>query len=392
MEKIISKIVPIHELNLIGIFRNDDGEIFLALNVKKNKNKLEIISLVDSSDIESLYTKLNPKTPVIIIIDGKGVLNKKIDLKNSTDTDWYKNLDFNTIDFTSYNNENFKFLSFCRQNIAEDIIAKFHTIGFNIIDFYIGGLMAVLLLDTIKQDSIISNDMILFFENEELIDITKSNEINIDKRYDVGDKSISNYYLPLYGAAINFYVNQKNIEKSYNKSIKSEEVIYKIAFDKLGIYMIIGFFLLLLSSYSLIQYFNAQNTQLNLKNLYSNQTFELIQQLEKQKANKETIINQTGIGASKFISFYSYEITNTVPTEINLSNLDIFPIQQEIKTAEKVQLGTKIILLQGATENEQVLNYWIEKLRNYKWINKLEIVSIKKDKFNNSNFQLKLQL
>ena len=138
--------------------------------------------------------------------------------------------------------------------------------------------------------------------------------------------------------------------------------------------------------------FNAQNTQLNLKNLYSNQTFELIQQLEKQKANKETIINQTGIGASKFISFYSYEITNTVPTEINLSNLDIFPIQQEIKTAEKVQLGTKIILLQGATENEQVLNYWIEKLRNYKWINKLEIVSIKKDKFNNSNFQLKLQL
>lgn len=391
MNFLLHKIVKFDALNLIGVFRNnDEEESFFLLKVKKNKSQLDIVENLAFSDIDSLKSKLDSKIPSILLLDGKGVLNKKIDLKNESDTEWLKNLDYKSIHFTSYNTEEYQFLSFCRVTIFDELIARFHKNDIHIIDFYIGGLTAVLVNDLLDKSQLLSNETVLEFDNNILTSISKTGHDNKTGNYSIGAISVSNFHLPLYGAAINFFINHNGIKKSDSSLINSEEIIYKKGFEKLGLGMLVGFFCLLLASYSLIQYLNHKNATLNLENSYTNKSYTVINDLELQKEKKLKILAETGFSSKKFISFYCYELAKSNPAALNFSYLEVYPIKKEIKKTEKVEFDYKIILLKGHTTNETVFNNWIDSLKNEKWLQKLEIVSIKRDKKNVSYFEFKI--
>jgi hypothetical protein len=392
MNSIINKLVKLNTLNIVGIFRKEDDDVYFLLKVNKKNSKLEIVSSKSFSDFESLMNDLEVKTPIILLIDGKGILNKRIDLKNETDIDWIKKIDYSSIHFSSFTTLNFQFFSFCRQKIADDSIASFQDKGLQVVDFYIGPIISVLLSGTLKKSKVFSNESVLDFENDELVTVLKSIEVDAVKEYVIGDKSISRNHLPLYGAAIHFYIRQKSINKSHSKLINTEEILYKKAFDKLGLTMIIVFFILLLASYFSIQYFNSKNTQLNLETVYSNQSFELIKKLEEQREKKLQIANETGIASSKYISFYNYEIIASTPNEINLLDVNVFPLLKEIKSNERVGFNAKTIVIKGFTIHEAAFNSWLEKIRILKWVGNLEIISIKKDKKSVSFFELKIAI
>jgi hypothetical protein len=392
MNFLLNKIVNINALNLIGVFRNNDGDSFFLLKVKKKKSQLDIIEKFVFSDIESLKSKLDSKVPSVLLFDGKGVLNKKIGLKSETDTEWLKNLDYKSIHYTSYNTQECQFLSFCRATVLDELIALFYKNEIQIIDFYIGGLTAVLVNNLLDKSKLLSNETFLEFDNNTLSTISKPDSERKTENYTIGTTLISNFELPLYGAAINFYVNQSSIVKSQSVLIDSEEVIYKKAFEKLGIIILVGFFCLLLASYGLIQYLNYKNATLNLENSYCNKAYSVINDLELQKEKKLKILAETGFSSKEFISFYCYKLTKSIPYVIHFSYLEVYPIKKEIKKTEKVEFDYKIILLKGNTPDETVFNDWIDSLKNEKWLQKLEIVSIKRDKQNISYFELKITI
>ncbi|MFN7675106.1 hypothetical protein [Flavobacterium sp.] len=392
MNFLLNKIVNINALNLIGVFRNNDGDSFFLLKIKKKKSQLDIIEKLVFSDIENLKSKLDSKVPSILLFDGKGVLNKKIGLKSETDTEWLKNLDYKSIHYTSYNTQECQFLSFCRATVLDELIALFYKNEIQIIDFYIGGLTAVLVNNLLDKSKLLSNETFLEFDNNTLSTISKPDSERKTENYTIGTTLISNFELPLYGAAINFYVNQSSIVKSQSVLIDSEEVIYKKAFEKLGIIILVGFFCLLLASYGLIQYLNYKNATLNLENSYSNKAYSVINDLELQKEKKLKILAETGFSSKEFISFYCYKLTKSIPYVIHFSYLEVYPIKKEIKKTEKVEFDYKIILLKGNTPDETVFNDWIDSLKNEKWLQKLEIVSIKRDKQNISYFELKITI
>jgi len=391
MDAILDKIIRFDHLNVIGVFRKEEGNVFYYLKTRKKNDKLEVAAVKTFTSIEYVKSEVDAKFPLILLVDGKGILNKKIDVKNETDLNWLKNLDYATIHHTAFVNDNFQFLSFGRRNVVEEEIEMFQGLGYQIADFYVGAIVAVVLNDSLKLGSLLSNDSLLRFEGDELEDIAKLVEKE-GKVYDFGNVEISNFHLPLYGAVIHFYFQQKSIIKSRSARIDKEEIVYKKAFNVFGIIMVLGFFIALLASYFGVQYFMAENAKLNLENVYSNQSYQLIQELEKQRENKLRILKETGFASSKFISFYAHQISKDTPPEIRLSSLDVFPLLKEVKTTEKVALTSGTILLKGETMNELAFNSWLETLRKLDWIGNFEILSFKKDKKNNSQFEIKIVL
>jgi len=386
----LNKIVKFKILNLITVFRGNEGDSFFLLKVKRNNSKLDVVESLSFSSIEELKANLDTKIPVIILVDGKGILNKKIDLKNDADKQWLKNLDYESVHFTSYDTPDFHFLSFCRRAVLEELIGILQQHEIQVIDFYIGGLTAVLVNETLDRSRLLSNETDLEFSDAVLTGIVKSDGEKKTENYPIGSAVVSNFHLPLYGAAINFYVRQDTIAKSTTALINPEELIYKKAFERTGVVILISFFCLLFFSYCLIQYLNGQNSELNLENSYSNKSYTVIKDLELQKQEKLKILAETGFSSGRFISFYCYELTKSVPGNINLSFLEMFPLQKEIKKTEKVSFDYRIIAVKGNTVSENSLNDWIHSLKNGNWVHKLEIVSIKRDKLGVSYFELKI--
>lgn len=391
MDAILHKIISFDIVNVIGVFKTEEGDVFYYLKTKKKNEKLEVLAAKTFMDIEDIKQEVDNKFPLILLVDGKGILNKKIDTKNEKDLNWIKNLDYSTIHYTNFTNANFQFLSFCRRNVVEQTIEIFQGFGYQIIDFYVGALIAVLINDSLKLGSIIVNDSILKFEMDELEDLTKVIDKGT-KTYYLGALQMSNFHLPLYSTVIHFYFQQKTIGKSHTEKIDREEIVYKKAFNLFGIVILLSFFIALLVSYVCIQYLTSENARLNLENVYSNQSYQLIKQLEEQKQNKLHILKETGFLSTKFLSFYVHKIAMDTPTEIKLSAIDVFPLLKEVKTNEKVALTVGTILIKGEIKSEEVFNTWLQLLKKMEWINNFEILSFKKDKKNNSQFEIKIEV
>jgi hypothetical protein len=388
----LSKFIKLNDLNVVGVIKKEDYEIYNLLCIKKKANKISIVSKQTFETFEELLKTADKKIPALIVIEGKGVLNKEIDVENEVDVNWQKNIDHNAIYFTDLKGLKSNFISFCRKNIVEETILKFQKNGFQVVDIYIGSFLAALLNNALQKDILYAADLRLDFEKDKLLGFTKQNEtVKIDN-YKIGDDFISSTFLPLYGAVIHFFVQPKEVSKTTNSSLNSEELVYKKAFGVLGLTMLIGFLTALLASYFLIQYYGSKNAELNLQTVYSNQSYQLILDLEAQKEKKLSILKESGVLSSKFLSYYSYQIIKTIPAAISLNELSVIPLKEEYKENKKAFFDSSTIIIKGETFQESSFNSWLEGLKKMGWLQRFEIISLKKDKKNKSIFEIKITL
>nr|WP_199001213.1 hypothetical protein [Flavobacterium sp. ASV13] len=388
----LSKFIKLNDINVVGVIKKEDYEIYNLLSIKKKANKISIVSKQTFETFESLLKTADKKTPLLIVLEGKGVLNKEINFDNEVDVNWQKNIDYNAIYYTDIKGLKSNFISFCRKNIVDETIIRFQKNGFQIVDVYIGSFLAALLNNVLKKEVLLSADLRLEFENEKLLSFSKQNETAKPTDYKVGDETVSNIFLPLYGAIIHFFVKPKEVSKTINPALSSEELIYKKAFNVLGITILTGFLTSLLISYFLIQYYGTKNSELNLQTVYSNQSYQLILDLEAQKEKKLNILKESGVLSSKFLSYYGYEIIKSIPGNISLNELNVVPLQEEYKENKKAFFDSKTIILKGETYQEASFNNWLDGLKKMDWLQRFEIISLKKDKKNKSIFEIKITL
>ncbi len=388
----LSKIIKLNNLNVVGVIKKDNGESYHVLTVKKKGNKIDLVAKRAFGTFDDLCDTIDSKLPVLLVLDGKGVLNKEIDYNNEADLNWQKNIDFNTIYHTSLKGERSSFISFCRKNSVDETLGKFQKANFQIIDIYIGSFLSALLHSSIKKDTIVSGDLLLGFENDKLVSFTKQPEPIKKENYTIEKDHISSSVLPLYGVLIHFFLKPKEVSKTNNELLNGEEIIYKKAFNFFGVAMLAGFLFCLLFSYIMIQYYGSENAELNLQNVYSNQSYQKILDLEKQKEEKLNIVKESGSFSGKYLSFYAYELTKSVPGSISLNELNVFPVNKQIKAEKKIDFEFNTIRVKGETFNEESLNSWMEKVRELSWIKNFEIISLKKDKKNKTLFEVKITI
>ena len=388
----LSKFIKLNDLNVVGVIKKEDYEIYNLLTVKKKANKISIVSMQTFETFEKLSKSADKKLPLLIVTEGKGVLNKEIDFENEADLNWQKNIDYNAIYYTDLKGLKSNFISFCRKNIVEETTLMFQKNGFQVIDVYIGSFLSSLLNNVLKKEVLFSTDLRLEFENEKLLSFSKQNEGNETIKYQIGEETVSNSFLPLYGAVIHFFVKPKEVSKTINPALSTEELIYKKAFGFLGIAMLVGFLTSLLISYFLIQYYGTKNSELNLQTVYSNQSYQLILDLEAQKEKKLSILKESGVLSSKFLSYYGYELIKSIPSNISLNELNIIPLKEEYKENKKAVFENRTIVIKGETFEEASFNNWLEGLKKIDWLQRFEIISLKKDKKNKSIFEIKITL
>lgn len=387
MIKVLSKIVKSNKIQIVGIYEDSEDLKIHVFTLKKEKNKLLILDRNCFESFESFEKKINNTIPLVFSYDGKKVLNKRVNLSNENDLNWNKNLDLNSIYYTKHKSESNVILSFCRKEIVDFWIEKIISLKFQIVDFYIGPLTSFALSSIINNDTIISNKTELIVINSELCDISKVELLN-QKVYEIGESSLNNFEISIYSAGLIYFTENVEFEKSVIENLNEEEIIYKKAFNYFGVFTVILFFTSLLMSYFLIQVYLSKNAELSVENLYSNKSYQEIISLEKQIKEKEDLINKSGFLSKHFLSFYAFELINSLPSSMSLDEFSINPLNSDIKENKSIEFIPYQIILKGATKDENEFNNWIKETRNKKWLKRIEIKSIKTDKKNNTMFEL----
>lgn len=163
-------------------------------------------------------------------------------------------------------------------------------------------------------------------------------------------------------------------------------------FNRTGIIMIGGIFLLLTGNYFYTNYLNSGIAQLELDLSVSNESLSMLNRLEDEKTRKEQLVLSAGVNSPRFLAYYLDEIGRTVPAQINLQDLQVFPLEGKMKNKQKVEVQKQIIRIAGSTPGNEVLDDWIERIDRFEWVQAVELMNYMKTEGDRSDFLLVITL
>ncbi|WP_044397263.1 hypothetical protein [Lacinutrix sp. Hel_I_90] len=385
-----NKLLKHTAVTVVGLHFKNEGVVYNVLKVSQEKNKLLIIEQSSYDTFDALEKAVDNKSPVILNFSGKGVLNKKTANVPDYKSKALLNVDKNDFYFYEHLQKKHVFISVIRKEKVQEYISLFNASNYLIIDYSIGPFITSLLAYVTEKESFIANTTELFVSENKLSDFKITQEKSV---LTIDDQELSEKETVLLGSAINYF--QPSEEFVYDKDFlikNKEEASFKKYYQLLGMFILGGFFVLLLLSYLLLGHYNDKVVNTNSSIQSVQETFDIIKELQSDRDNKREILNESGVFTNRFLSFYANELTTNLPSTITLSEFHVFPYSKKVKPLEKIKFNENSITLKGESASNINFNNWYKGLKKVEWISKLDIIVYKSNKSNNYDFEIKLMI
>ena len=379
--KTLSFFANIHKINNLLIFTDaDDSMSFYYASVKKNKEDYKIIKESTFENIDECIEAIDYKAPLIVTIEGKGVLHKNVTIETR---------DAVIQQFSSINNgddfyiqhyiitEEKSIVSISRKEFVDQILNKFYAKRRYPISLFLGPFSLNVLSDYLNTNIDIGNEIIEFFEGK-VCDIKTCHKFLPSGYINILEDNISEASIIPYSSAICFFAKHKIVNfVSEIATLRDKDYIYENIF-------FIGKYLLLISSFIvlLVNFLFYSKYDRDLKNINAEMSsaidsLTMINKLKKEINDKRAVMGSNNYLASTDFSKYSDRIASCMPEQISLDIMNIFPVNGKIQTNSDIKFSTNTIVIQGETNGLNYVDTWIKSLYNEKWIKNVHIDSYK---------------
>lgn len=372
----LNKLISI-SINLSSEFPELEGGSFVLSNGEVNYE----------SCIKDFKKEEILKFPVVLTIEGKGVLHKftetssdKIKLRNIIPN--IKEEDF-YINYTP--NANGTWVSIVRKDVVSKILEDKGVSIDNIVDLYLGPTGIQWLTEMSNELPSFVGGSELTYQNNQLQSIRKSSEGHLKNRLIFGADIEFNKHLSFIGALVSF--SQKN---SFHKNefwtkntstLKDKKTFQNTLKLTLAI--------LLLVFMGNMVFNQVLNGTYNEKAALALKNTDLVNQsvaLQEEEDLKKEFIEKLGLEVNPQFAVFSDEIGETVPQSIQLSRLIVNPLKKAIRKKKLIEFKKEIIEIGGFCKSSQVCNEWVQELRTLNWVKKIELVEFKFNKDNIGEF------
>jgi hypothetical protein len=353
------------------------------IKLEKSKKGFNILSKKDDiKDINELLNQLDSSIPMILSIDGRYIINKKIQVsENDSEEKILKNILPNAVTNDFYLQKNVSatdgqtFVSVIRRDTLDNILDIFLKDNKNIIECSLGPNSLKFLSEYFNKNelNILSGYSIHLIEGNinfinESIETSTISEINF---HETNIKE--NLFLTL-SVGLNFFRTFLEIN---NPSLLLKEKKRKFIDQNISkslSYFILGFiFILLLGNYIYFSHLNKKYNELNSQSIIDKSITDKYKQLQKEIEEKSTLIELTGLKSTQHSSFYVDHLAKELPRGIVLTELNFQPYEINRSNTENPLFNYKKIAVTGNCNTSISLNDWIKKIQNEKWVNKIAI-------------------
>lgn len=376
-------------VQVVSIELNADGNRyhFVRCNYKKGEFFSELIETYESK--ESLDKVLKLKDPLILHFYGKGILNRRIEntpdyieklIVNGKKDDFY----FAILDF-----EDYKYVSFTRKDHISSEITYFQEKGGIVIDISMGPFVSQskALLERFSE----TPSTQFSWESSLLFDFKVKQNAVVKKPFEFKGWSWGNR---LYAGILAYlFLENEPIPSILDEEIKQKakiDLTDKRQFEKLGIFTL-GFFLIVLTANYFYQAkLNSDNAKLEDDITVFSDNLNRIDFLNSEIDRKSQLIKTSGILNYRFISFYLDQLGKTISKDIRLTELTVFPLKNQLKQKKRPEFSQSNILISGLAISSTSLENWLKKVDRLQWVNKSEILNFSKKSEKIGVFTVKL--
>jgi Tfp pilus assembly protein PilN len=386
MLKYLKNIEILKSNRVVGLhclIDNGNKPLFSYILLLKKKGRIEIEHKADiQCEFEKLSENIPAKFPVYLSIEGKGILNRRVEhdaskpvmqqaIPNANETDFIYE-EFDGPDKTSY-------ISLARRDYLDDILEKLSKQKFSVIGLTISPFSAIGIFEIFPQLPVpfkVGCYELDFDATAKTITDFRKLDLKDDNRlYSLGDNEISSsQVLPFYHA-LNYYTNG-SIGSDYSViSNQKKEYISKRLFGFAGWFILIFLFISLLVN--ALVFTSLSDEKQRLGNQVSGNTELLIslKHVKEELSWKEKFLGRAGTDHKKWFSYFADQIGASVPEEITLEKLDLRPVNSKIINLKEIELQTSSVRIEGITKNSQSVNNWALILKKMQGISNVIVES-----------------
>ncbi|MBX2828087.1 MAG: PilN domain-containing protein [Flavobacteriaceae bacterium] len=365
-----------NEFCAVQLHIENGTEKYYAIRVKRRKGALHIHSQEKFPDLETFVSESKKNVPLLLCITGSKIINKKVArqpnylegmLFNQNPEDFY---------IQEYDLGAQILISVVRRELVQGHLETLKDHQFQIVDITVGPYVMESLRDLASgtHETIHTAHYSYEFNGSGL---TKGNsDITLLQSLALGEDVIENDTIIAFSALMTYF-DKEAVSSNFDVMVHEykEEATFRRMFNVYGVSCLVAFFVLLLTSYLVQDFYGQKSAEIQLDLSMKNQQLDDIRALKEDRDYKFNIISNSSLGTEYFLSFYISEIGKTVPKDVLLKEVGVFPLTNPVRKEESITIVPKLISIQGSTTSRSSINEWVSGLQEMKWTQKVELTT-----------------
>lgn len=365
------------------------------VELKQIKNNIDIVSkyilVQDLTTIEILKD-----IPVFITINSQGIIHRTINNQSSKIETKIQNVLPNAkIDdfyYQLFPIQQGEVLSIARKQTIDDIIQDLQAKGLDILSVTLGSFHVQYILPLLRDKDLVETSVHqLQFANNELSDFSTNQELPEETDILVGQNWLNTVLSVPFAAAFSGLLSIANHVVEIPTITKNQEEFIWGRLFKISLTTILAIFLIGLTiNFILFTQYSKENDTLSIRAGIKEQKLQTLDTL-RQKLNEQQGL--TNLLASK-TSFYSDRIASSMPTDIELFEMTIFPEEKQTLYDEETPTtyDNKSIIVKGNCKNSFIYNQWLKTIKGFDWVKEVKNVNYQDINEDYSEFELRIVL
>ena len=372
-----------------------DGKVaYNAASLLKSKAAVEITATLERETSEEILTRfLSIKQPVLLVINGKGLLHKKVQfsaqdttktllqkvLPNANEEDFYVQKTHGVLPFV--------FVSVIRKSVVDGILEDLKTLGASVIGCSLGPFPVQILIPLLDNQN--RSDFDLHFSCHHLT--FAGNEIHeYSLLPEPGDVSVLHTsavdlkkdLLLAFATGFHYFIDGSGADLAIPALSKAkEEFRQKQIFNLGGWLLLIAFLSILMLNYFVFNYYWTKKNEISQVVAMNQAEMTKFELLEKEYNEKQQFFEKTGMLEASRTSYYADQLAQNLPPTIQLTLLHVFPLVKKLTLEENtMSFVGKTIDVSGLCKKSTELNQWIKIIKAKKWVNEVTLLNFSHDK------------
>lgn len=386
-----------------------DGGYQLQLIILK-KQQSTLVSTTQRSALSTFAdakAAIDPKTPLMIVINGKGIIHRKVHTSEQEPPTALLNKllpNANVDDFIIQKTPLHAaeaFVSVIRLTAFQAIIEELISSGLtNVVACFLGPFVITNLFPVVEPS----------FFNSPFVDISNF-RLQLSDQQITGMESTSNtptgmvkignerftYEMLLpFAAALAYFTGDRNdVFNSQALNQLKEEFRQKQKFELRGWTLLITTFLILIINYFVFDHYWTQNKEMTAQLESTQAALNQYEKLKAEYGQKQQFLKENGLLENSRTSYYADQLAAQLPVSIQLTGLNIHPLKKK-KAGEEDKgfvFENQRILVSGNCQQNTALNEWMKKVKKFPWVEEVALLNYTQDNLKeNGVFLLEIKI
>ncbi|MBA3970727.1 MAG: hypothetical protein H0X46_01020, partial [Bacteroidetes bacterium] len=314
-----------YEINGV-LLKRDKSQVFTEKKVAELK------------EIALLSTFVDPKSPVVLTLTGKGIIHRKVSVSENDSLQAILNKvlpNANIDEFYIQKQEGDAipfYVSVIRKSSVDPIVEELNkNKSIHITECYLGPFLVNSIIPLIDT-AVISNEHLYFSSHKLLIRESKIQEILISDVppmpdiLKVGDELLEGKLVVPFAAALSAFVDgSSGLINSESLKNAKKEFKEKQKFQLWGWSLLIATFIILLANYFVFDHYWKKQNDINSALQVNQSSLKRYELLNVEYTQKKEFLLENGLLENSRTSFYADKLAASVPASIQLLEMEIHP-------------------------------------------------------------------